>query len=65
MHPIENHSDYEEHFVFSRNQDWIPKIESLIREQPTFFAIGASHLSEERGIINLLMQKGYTLTPIK
>lgn len=65
MHPIENHSDYEEHFVYGRNQDWIPKIESLIKDQPTFFAIGASHLSEERGIINLLLQKGYTLTPVK
>ena len=65
MHPIENHSDYEKHFVYGRNQQWIPKIESLVKEKPTFFAIGASHLSEEKGIINLLIQKGYTLTPVK
>lgn len=65
MHPIENHSDYEKYFIYGRNNNWIPKMETLMNENPTFFAIGASHLSETQGVINLLVQKGYTVTPVK
>lgn len=51
-------------FLFDRNKAWIPNIESISKEQSAFYAVGAGHLAGEEGVINLLRQKGYTLTPI-
>ena len=42
----------------------MPKIEKMIASKPSFIALGVSHLEGEKGILNLLKQKGYTLTPI-
>lgn len=65
MHPVEIHDDYEKYFVFGRNKNWIPKIENYMMQGSTFFAVGASHLSEEEGLINLLIKQGYTVRPVK
>lgn len=48
-----------------RNRRWLPKIESVIAEKPTFIAVGGGHLGGANGIVNLLKQKGYTVTAIK
>lgn len=48
-----------------RNKHWIPKIEDLISKQSCFFAVGAGHLGGKEGVINLLKQKGYKLSPIR
>lgn len=55
---------YEDILMYNRNKRWIPKIEKLIREQPTFIAFGAGHLGSEKGVINLLRKKGFTLNPV-
>jgi len=47
-----------------RNRNWIPIIEALIREQPTFIAVGSGHLASEIGLIHLLREAGYTVEPI-
>ncbi|QQT27986.1 TraB/GumN family protein [Sphingobacterium spiritivorum] len=47
-----------------RNHLWADRMPSLMSEAPTFFAIGSGHLSGEEGVINLLRQKGYTVTPV-
>lgn len=47
-----------------RNRDWIPKIEEILRQAPSLIAVGAAHLPGETGVIHLLKQAGYTLTPI-
>lgn len=47
-----------------RNHNWIPRIVELSKENPTFFGVGAAHLGGEEGILNLLQEAGYTLTPI-
>lgn len=65
MHPAEIHDDYEEHFVFARNVNWIPKMQNYMKEGSTFFAVGVSHLSEDNGLLHLLQQKGYTVRPVK
>ena len=49
----------------TRNINWIPKIEEMAKSKPTFFAVGAAHLPGPLGIINLLREKGYTITPLK
>ncbi|SFF08844.1 TraB/GumN family protein [Thermoflexibacter ruber] len=48
-----------------RNRNWIPKIEKMCKEKPTFFAVGAGHLGGETGVISLLRKQGYTVKPIE
>ena len=55
----------EDELVDERNKAWIPKMEAQMQAGPTFFAVGAAHLPEARGILTLLAQQGYTLTPVK
>lgn len=52
-------------FLDNRNQNWIPKIEEFMKGKTAFIAVGAGHLGGENGVINLLRQQGYTLTPVK
>ncbi|QJW89165.1 TraB/GumN family protein [Spirosoma taeanense] len=58
-------SQFEDSLLGERNANWIPVIEKAAKEKPTFFAFGAGHLGTGKGIINLLRQKGYTVTPIQ
>jgi uncharacterized protein len=64
LHPVENNPVFIEEFYTKRNLEWFPKIEKMIRDKPSFIAIGISHLEGEKGIINLLKEKGYTLSPV-
>jgi len=47
-----------------RNKNWLAQLPSLMKEQQTFIAVGALHLSGENGLIHLLRDAGYTLTPL-
>lgn len=55
---------FEDILLFNRNKDWIPKIESMVKEQPSFIAVGALHLPGENGVISLLKEAGYEVTAI-
>lgn len=48
----------------SRNRAWIPVIEAAAAEGPVLAAFGALHLSGEDGVLNLLAQNGWTVTPL-
>lgn len=56
---------YEDVFLKNRNQNWIPVIEKMMQQKPTFFAVGAGHLGGNIGVIALLRKAGYTLNPIR
>ncbi len=47
-----------------RNQKWVPRIGEMAQYKSTFFGVGAAHLGGEQGIINLLKEAGYTVTPV-
>lgn len=55
----------EELLLTGRNEDWIPKIEDYAKDGRSFIAVGAAHLVGDKGVINLLREKGYTVTPIR
>ncbi len=55
---------YEDIFLKNRNQNWIPIIEKMVKEQRTFFAVGAGHLGGEFGVITLLRKAGYNVSPV-
>lgn len=65
LHPFENNAHFVEEFYYKRNEEWLPKIEKMLSENAAFISIGVTHLEGERGILELLKAKGYTLTPIK
>jgi len=47
-----------------RNNNWIENIPAIISQNKTLFAVGAAHLIGEVGLIKLLRDKGYTVTPV-
>ncbi|MBK9455713.1 MAG: TraB/GumN family protein [Bacteroidetes bacterium] len=49
----------------NRNINWIPVIEEQIKLQSTFIAVGAGHLVGEKGILQLLHNQGYVISPIQ
>lgn len=58
-------SEYQDVMLDNRNKNWIPVIEKVAKETPTFFGVGAAHLGGENGVINLLRKKGYTVEAVK
>lgn len=55
---------FNENFLVKRNENWIPKLEAFMAKESCFIAVGAAHLPGERGVINLLKSKGYTVRPV-
>src|SRR5690625_3416716 len=53
-----------EDLLDNRNVNWIPVIEDQIKETSTFIAGRASHFARDKGVINVLKGRGYTLTLI-
>ncbi len=64
LHPFEENTLFIEEFYTKRNLEWLPKIESMMAEKKSFISVGVTHLEGEKGLLNLLKEKGYTLTPI-
>lgn len=48
-----------------RNHNWVPKMDALMSSKSCFFAVGAGHLGGSNGVLELLRQKGYEVTPVK
>ncbi|WP_179315205.1 TraB/GumN family protein [Winogradskyella undariae] len=48
----------------NRNKNWVEKMPEMMTERSNLFAVGAAHLTHDYGIIHLLRQKGYTVTPV-
>ena len=48
-----------------RNKAWVKKIPAIAKKESTFFAVGAGHLYGKTGVIELLKQLGYKVTPVK
>lgn len=53
-----------EELVYARNRAWLPRIEAELGRGKTFVAVGVSHLIGPGGVIDLLRQRGYTVTRI-
>jgi len=50
--------------IDERNQNWVPKLENAFRSGRTFVAVGAGHLGGEKGILQLLRDRGYEVVPV-
>lgn len=47
-----------------RNKNWVEKMPEMMKQRSNLFAVGAAHLTSDFGLIYLLRQKGYTVTPV-
>jgi len=56
---------YSDLLVDDRNEKWVHQFDSIATKQPTLFAVGAGHLGGDRGVINLLRSKGYSVRAIE
>lgn len=57
-------SDFSEELLYKRNKTMANRIDVILKTKTAFNTFGAAHLNGEFGVINLLRQKGYTLTPV-
>jgi len=55
----------EEYLIKKRNLNWMEKLPKLMQQESNFIAVGALHLAGQWGLIKLLRDAGYTLTPLK
>jgi hypothetical protein len=51
-------------FLDERNNKWIPEIAKFSKEHSVFYGFGAGHLGGKQGVVNLLKEAGYTVTPV-
>lgn len=51
--------------IYNRNADWLTKMPEIMKQKPTFFAVGAGHLPGDRGVLELLKKAGYTVESVK
>lgn len=59
--PSKNHQKY---MIDERNINMANRLDSLLKHKAVFTGVGAAHLPGEKGIIELLREKGYTMRPI-
>lgn len=57
-------SNFGEALLGKRNEVMAKNIIKFSKKQPTFSAVGAAHLGGEKGVLELIRKKGYTLKAI-
>lgn len=55
----------EQKFLLERNRKWIPKVSQLVKESPSFIAVGALHLVGDEGLVLALRNAGFTVEPVE
>ncbi len=55
---------FENILLTDRNRRWVSQIEKFLPETSSFIAVGAAHLGGEEGLVELLRNKGYKLSPV-
>jgi uncharacterized protein YbaP (TraB family) len=53
------------YMVDNRNKNWMTQLPEIMKQQPTFIAVGAMHLPGENGLLQLLQKAGYKVKPIQ
>lgn len=57
-------SAFDDALLFKRNKKMAMRMDSLGHQRSMVFAVGAAHLPGDRGLIALLKEKGFTVTPV-
>lgn len=51
--------------LYGRNDAWMQQLPKIMQQGPTLIAVGALHLTGERGLINQLRKAGYTVEEVR
>lgn len=66
---LNNSCDYtpqeKDALIYNRNADWIKKMPEIMKKRATFFAVGAGHLTGEKGMLELLKKAGYKVESVR
>ena len=55
---------YDDLLLKNRNKNWVKQLDSIMKNESVFVAVGAGHLGGEYGLINLLKKQGYKVDPL-
>lgn len=55
---------FERALLTDRNRNWADVVEREMDGRENFIAVGAGHLPGEAGLLNLLAERGFTVTPL-
>ncbi|MEM9686987.1 MAG: TraB/GumN family protein, partial [Bacteroidota bacterium] len=56
---------FRENMLYKRNENMVRALDSLLKKTTVFAGVGAAHLPGEKGMIAMLRQKGYRVTPLE
>lgn len=51
--------------IYDRNENWVKAMPDIMKQAPTFFAVGAAHLCGDKGVLHLLEEAGYKIEGVK
>lgn len=57
--------EFEEEILINRNKNWIPLIQKYMTEHSVVIGVGALHLVGEQGLLNLLKNEGFEVSPVR
>ena len=55
----------DEALIYGRNAAWVETMPAMMGRASTLFVVGAAHLPGEKGVLELLTAKGYTVEAVK
>ena len=55
----------EEILIYGRNAAWVEKMPAMMENASTLFVVGAAHLPGNKGVLELLKARGYTVEAVK
>lgn len=61
----DEHPEFMKALLDNRNANWLKKLPDIMKEAPSFIAVGALHLAGDKGIIEGLRKMGYTVTEVR
>ena len=54
-----------EDLLYNRNRVWVEKLVKMMPERAALVCVGAGHLPGEKGLLQLLRDRGYTVEPMQ
>lgn len=57
--------DNQDILLDKRNKNWVVQLNTIMKKESVFVAVGAGHLVGDMGLIALLRKEGYTVRPVE
>ncbi|PID69320.1 MAG: TraB/GumN family protein [Flavobacteriales bacterium] len=61
---FDNDKEMINNLLLNRNKKWVEIIPKISKDKKVLYAVGAGHLGGKQGVIQLLRNKGYKVTPV-